>query len=227
MAPSGLLGEMAPCRPHIMGRSKSRDDGPGQAAFSRMEAPRDIGGKAAGKGDGKGGGKGSDGAPPEDKEEPNFEASGLLAMEDNSKNGVALKFTLPPESRMPTLKWRLYLYTKGTVEPKIVHVHRQKGYLFGKDRRVADIPTDHQTCSKQHAILHYRHMNGEVKPYVMDLESVNGTFLNGERLEAARYYELRERDVVKFGMSSREYVMLHGGSANHIRIDPEQLRSPS
>lgn len=29
-----------------------------------------------------------------------------------------------------------------------------------------------------------------VRPYLMDLGSVNGTFLNGDRLEAQRYYEL-------------------------------------
>ena len=42
----------------------------------------------------------------------------------------------------------------------------------------------------------------------MDLESTNGTFLNGERIEAARYYELKHGDVVKFGGSTRDYVVM-------------------
>jgi hypothetical protein len=29
-------------------------------------------------------------------------------------------------------------------------------YLFGRERRVADIPTDHPSCSKQHAVLQFR-----------------------------------------------------------------------
>jgi smad nuclear-interacting protein 1 len=83
---------------------------------------------------------------------------------------------------------------------------------------VVDIPLDHPSCSKQHAVLQYRAVEVEdeemgttkiVKPYLLDLESTNGTFVNGDRLESARYYELREKDVVKFGLSTREFVVLH------------------
>ena len=47
-----------------------------------------------------------------------------------------------------------------------------------------------------------------VKPYLIDLESTNKTFLNSEEIEAARYYELRTKDVLKFGESQREYVIM-------------------
>ena len=47
-----------------------------------------------------------------------------------------------------------------------------------------------------------------VMPYVMDLNSTNKTFLNGKEIEAARYYELRSKDVLKFGNSDREYVVM-------------------
>ena len=32
-----------------------------------------------------------------------------------------------------------------------------------------------------------------VRPYLMDLGSTNGTFINNEQLEAQRYYELIEK----------------------------------
>lgn len=55
-------------------------------------------------------------------------------------------------------------------------------------------------------------MGRRVKPYIIDLGSGNGTYLNNQRIEAQRYYELREKDVLKFGFSSREYVLLHESS---------------
>lgn len=51
-----------------------------------------------------------------------------------------------------------------------------------------------------------------VKPYIIDLGSGNGTFLNNKRIEPQRYYELKETDILKFGFSSREYVLLQESS---------------
>ena len=41
-----------------------------------------------------------------------------------------------------------------------------------------------------------------VLPYIIDLGSSNGTFLNNSRIEPQRYYELKEKDVIKFGYRS-------------------------
>ncbi|KAH7429517.1 hypothetical protein KP509_09G053400 [Ceratopteris richardii] len=154
-------------------------------------------------------------------EKPSFEYSGKLAAETNKVRGVTLLFTEPPEARKPTIRWRLYIFKDGEHFNEPLYIHRQTCYLFGRERRVADVPTDHPSCSKQHAVIQYRYVekevNGEskseVRPYLMDLGSTNGTFLNGERIEPQRYYELMEKDTIKFGNSSREYVLLHEHSA--------------
>ncbi|QQP53685.1 Uncharacterized protein FKW44_006244, partial [Caligus rogercresseyi] len=96
----------------------------------------------------------------------------------------------------------------------ILHLHRQSAFLMGRDRKVADIPIDHPSCSKQHAAFQYRLKHGRVIPYIIDLESSNGTFLNNKRIDPKRYYELKEKDVIKFGFSSREYVLLHDESGD-------------
>ena len=51
-------------------------------------------------------------------------------------------------------------------------------------------------------------------PYIIDLNTTNGTKLNGDLIQAGRYIELLENDVLKFGFSSRDYVVLHSESNN-------------
>lgn len=156
-----------------------------------------------------------------EKQKPSFELSGKLAAETNRVRGITLLFTEPPDARKPDIRWRLYVFKGGEVLNEPLYVHRQSCYLFGRERRIADIPTDHPSCSKQHAVLQYRQVEKEnsdgtlsktVKPYIMDLGSTNGTFVNDNRIEPQRYYELLEKDTVKFGNSSREYVLLHENS---------------
>ena len=51
-----------------------------------------------------------------------------------------------------------------------------------------------------------------VQLYIMDLGSANGTFVNNNKIEPSKYVQLLEKDVLKFGFSSREYVLLHDQS---------------
>ena len=51
-----------------------------------------------------------------------------------------------------------------------------------------------------------------VQLYIMDLGSANGTFVNNNKVEPSKYVQLLEKDVLKFGFSSREYVLLHDQS---------------
>ncbi|XP_077577977.1 smad nuclear-interacting protein 1 [Stigmatopora nigra] len=166
-----------------------------------------------------GGGGGEDGTPEEggEKEKPNFGLSGALTEDTNTFRGVVIKYNEPPEARVPKRRWRLYPF-KNDEQLPVMYVHRQSAYLLGRQRKIADIPIDHPSCSKQHAVFQYRVVEftradgttgRRVRPYIIDLASGNGTYLNNQRIEAQRYYELKEKDVLKFGFSSREYVLLH------------------
>lgn len=35
----------------------------------------------------------------------------------------------------------------------LLHIQRQSAYLVGRDKTVVDIPLDHPSCSKQHAVI--------------------------------------------------------------------------
>lgn len=133
-------------------------------------------------------------------------------------NGVVVKYSEPEDAAKPSVKWRLYVFKgKEALEP--YHIHRQSAYLLGRERRVCDIPLDHPSCSSQHAALQFRmtvkpaaddetRTTRQVRPYLIDVGSTNGSYVNNERIEPQRFVELLEKDVLRFGYSSREYVLL-------------------
>ncbi|CAG9562749.1 unnamed protein product [Danaus chrysippus] len=167
---------------------------------------------------------------PADKEKPNFGLSGKLTADANTVNGVVIKYTEPDDAKQPKRRWRFYPF-KGDKALPILYIHRQSCFLIGRDKKVVDIALEHPSISKQHAALQYRAtaftrddgtQGRRVRPYIIDLESANGTFVNNKKIEARRYVELLERDVVKFGFSAREYVLLHENSKDEGQDDDQE-----
>jgi len=91
-----------------------------------------------------------------------------------------LKYNEPPEARKPVVGWRLYVFKDDKqvgahlffplsilrllltrlfdvlligFAVDLLHIHRQSAYLIGRDRTVTDIPLEHPSCSKQHAVI--------------------------------------------------------------------------
>ncbi|KAJ3597246.1 hypothetical protein NHX12_000774 [Muraenolepis orangiensis] len=96
------------------------------------------------------GGEGDE--PPPDKEKPDFGLSGALTEDTNTFRGVVIKYNEPPEARIPKRRWRLYPF-KNDEQLPVMYIHRQSAYLLGRQRKIADIPIDHPSCSKQHAVF--------------------------------------------------------------------------
>ena len=162
------------------------------------------------------------GTPAREKQKPNLSATGRLAAESNtikSSDGqaIVLKYHEPVEARKPppSQAWRMYVF-KGSEIMDTVELSQRSSWLFGREAAVVDFLVEHPSCSKQHAVVQFRYAEkrnefgdktGKVNPYLIDLESANGTSMNGEEVPAGRYLELRDKDVLKFGHSTREYVL--------------------
>jgi smad nuclear-interacting protein 1 len=161
--------------------------------------------------------------PPVEKEKPNFGNTGLLAKESNTisvgrNTSIVLKYNEPPEARKPPTSqpWRLYVF-KGAETLKTIQLWTESCWLVGREPTVADLLVEHPSCSKQHAVIQFRHSvkvnefgdrKPQVRPYLIDLDSANGTKLNGEKITGSRYVEVKDKDVVQFGLSEREYVFM-------------------
>lgn len=102
-----------------------------------------------------------------------------------------------------------------------IELWQKSCWLLGRSHEVVDYVLEHPSSSGQHAVIQFRYTQkvvedefgvkstkGRVKPFVIDLESSNGTELNGKAIEASRYFELRDKDILKFAGSEREYVIM-------------------
>ncbi|KAL8745890.1 MAG: hypothetical protein Q9184_007817, partial [Pyrenodesmia sp. 2 TL-2023] len=157
---------------------------------------------------------------PQEKLKPNYAPTGLLAAETNTvaHTSIILKYHEPPSARLPPASTPHLLYIfKSSALLSTLALHERSCWLFGREKMVADVPIEHPSCSKQHAVLQFRFVvrkdewgeeRGSVGLYVLDLDSANGTWVNGERVEGRRYVEVRSKDVLRFGESTREYVIL-------------------
>jgi smad nuclear-interacting protein 1 len=161
--------------------------------------------------------------PEKPKEKPNYGTTGLLAAASNSVTQadgttIALKYHEPSEARKPSPRdqWKLFVFKDGDIVDTI-DLSSRSCWLVGREMAVVDLPAEHPSISKQHAVIQFRYTEkrsefgdkvGKVKPYLIDLESANGTRLNDEKVPESRYLELRDKDMVQFGQSTREYVIM-------------------
>lgn len=158
-----------------------------------------------------------------ERQKPNFGNTGLLAAASNQVQQadgttIVLKYHEPAEARKPPTKdqWKLFVF-KGADIVETIELHTRSCWLVGRELAVVDLPAEHPSISKQHAVIQFRHIEkrneygdklGRVRPYLIDLESANGTSLNKETVPASRYLELRDKDMIQFGHSTREYVLM-------------------
>ncbi|KAK7951061.1 uncharacterized protein PG986_006789 [Apiospora aurea] len=161
--------------------------------------------------------------PPKPKEQPNFGTTGTLAAASNSiaqadGSTIVLKYHEPPEARKPSPKdvWKLFVFKGADIIDTIELSHRSC-WLVGRELAVVDMIAEHPSISKQHAVIQFRYQEkrneygdkiGKIKPYLLDLESANGTMLNSKKIPDSRFLELKDKDLVQFGQSTREYVLM-------------------
>ncbi|KAF2086273.1 SMAD/FHA domain-containing protein [Saccharata proteae CBS 121410] len=210
----------SPARRSKHARSRSRDANRSKPSRSKSPQTKRSGKALPSQEDAYRGNDATAVVPATEKQKPNHEQTGLLAKESNTVAGtnIVLKYNEPADARKPPASeaWRMYVF-KGADVLDTVELGSQSCWLVGREAAVADLLVQHPSTSKQHAVIQFRHTvrtnefgdkESKVRPYLIDLESANGSVLNGERVEPSRYVEIMDKDVVKFGLSEREYVIM-------------------
>ncbi|GAV46880.1 hypothetical protein ZYGR_0A04780 [Zygosaccharomyces rouxii] len=153
---------------------------------------------------------------------PDFRPSGLLELESNNKEGVLLKHVEPADACEPNTfyaktsigqrpLYKLMIYRDDSLVQEF-ELMEKSSYIVGRasgETVVADIPIEEDTCSKQHCVIQFRQQNGQLKAYLMDLESSNSTTLNGDEIPSSHYVQLRPGDIISSLDSQYDLVFMN------------------
>ena len=94
--------------------------------------------------------------------------------------------------------WPYLLVIRGTLHGSLIRLNPSgAGHLIGRGTD-SDLPHSESNISRRHAKIDF---DPSGRAYLHDLESTNGTYLNGARLQAGESVELRNGDYVMFGAS--------------------------
>lgn len=149
-----------------------------------------------------------------------FEVSGLLKEDERAEiqGHILPQQYLPADACVPDRDWRLIC------NDHIIKLSK-RCYILGYGSH-ADIQLINDSYKGKfddvdtvQAILYFRYVNSAVRPYLLDYGSRNGTRVNGTPIEPMHYFELRDRDVINFGLMIYEFILV---SSDNYTIPPMQ-----
>ncbi|PKA67286.1 FHA domain-containing protein DDL [Apostasia shenzhenica] len=173
---------------------------------------------------------------PSPRESPSPNPSPREGLTSYDFQHAAAPYTIPPWSEPPEHPFSLEVLKEGTIIeyldlhpisnfPKRIGViffneRSAKGaYMFGRVD-LCDFVLEHPTISRFHAVLQFRKDGA----YIYDLGSTHGTFLNKRQVKKKVYTEIHVGDVLRFGHSSRLYILQGPSELMPPEGDLEKLR---
>ncbi|XP_070577176.1 kanadaptin-like [Ptychodera flava] len=119
-----------------------------------------------------------------------------------------LPYKEPQWSGLPESNYSLDVLKNGCIISNI-SLNDKPFHVFGR-LDVCDVPLEHPSVSRYHAILQYRAFDDDEHSkgfYLYDLNSTHGTIMNKSQLSSKTYYRMRVGHMFKLGGSSRNYIL--------------------
>lgn len=137
----------------------------------------------------------------------------LLPQGPSAAHFPPLKYTEPSwGGKPPDASYSLEILKNGTIVDTVPLAERSY-YVVGR-LPVCDVSLEHPSISRYHAVIQYRSRAGESEAagedtgfYVHDLGSTHGTVVNKNKIPPKAYIRLRVGHVLKFGGSTRLFIL--------------------
>jgi pSer/pThr/pTyr-binding forkhead associated (FHA) protein len=131
-----------------------------------------------------------------------------------------LQYNIPESSAIPPIEYTLEVLRNGSIIDYVPLSHRPYT-VFGRSPD-SDVVLEHPTISRYHAIVQYKSEFEHGQPpglYLYDCDSTHGTFMNKKRLEPKIYVRIKIGYILRFGQSTRLYLVQGDTSAEADNID--------
>ncbi|KAH7972760.1 hypothetical protein HPB52_016677 [Rhipicephalus sanguineus] len=109
----------------------------------------------------------------------------------------------PPWSGVPDREYKFQVLKAGVI---VSNFPLDKPYIVIGRKDDCDIVLEHPSISRYHAVVQFRTGNRE-RFYLYDLDSTHGTCVNKQQVQARSYKRLRVGYMVKFGGSTRNFIL--------------------
>lgn len=124
----------------------------------------------------------------------------IAKTEPEVKNG----FQIPKWASKPPAGLHLDVMKEGKMVQKLM-IDEKKCYFFGRNKDTCEFVIDHASCSRVHAVLlWHKDLN---RSFLVDLNSTHGTFIGKLRLEPNKPQQVFVDSELKFGASTRSYII--------------------
>jgi hypothetical protein len=116
------------------------------------------------------------------------------------------RYEKPKWSSTPKIKYTLEVLKNGSIVGTINFPENEEFVILGRSEELCstNFVFEHSSISRQHALIQHRD-NGRL--YIYDLGSTHHTFWNKEEIKPFQYIPLRTGDLLKFGESTRQYIV--------------------
>uniref|UniRef100_M4B3B3 FHA domain-containing protein n=1 Tax=Hyaloperonospora arabidopsidis (strain Emoy2) TaxID=559515 RepID=M4B3B3_HYAAE len=109
---------------------------------------------------------------------------------------------------------------KGSKSFEHIPVGSQSCYVLGRSQELCDIFLPHPSVSRRHAVVvHDEHE----RVCLMDLDSAQGTFVNGQEMTPQKPRPLRDGDSITFGASTTSFVFQNAVDEDKKKTKDERV----
>ncbi|EAY14475.1 FHA domain containing protein [Trichomonas vaginalis G3] len=154
---------------------------------------------------------------------PDFNIKSLYSERVLVRKEKKTKYLLPFDSIEPGDKNLYYMHISvNNSDDIITYDFKEPATLIGREH-FCDIRFTHKIISRQHCVIQFRNVKAnenqeklEITPYIFDMGTKNGTYINDEQIPSCQYVQLLDGDIITFDKRADNQIIIKFHIQNNV-----------